>query len=467
MSTPVAVNLRDMIALVASDKLQEEIFALHVPELKINWSMLPADRMRRANRLATELEQFTRDPEFKAKGSSLIRQLNTIAIINADPTTAQALADKISGEVYFKRRLDDPEWLTVPKKGTAILAAFIHVLAFKPIEPSGDQMQDLHNNEAKKKAKEVWNDLVATSASQLKDIKRSAKICVTDPTIPESDRETAYNAFCEEYRRVIKEKLNLDSFYIAVAPMRTQYYTRYLIKTSPLPSEVLMVTPDHKDEKLEDNRMMQAFDILHDEVHGTISISKNTVLPANTVLQMFMRFALGCETASKPKLSYLSSLQPFRGKTGGEAIKIPEANYKLGDRAWISSLSICLNKNLLPTTYRGDETIDVYGQMSAQIDNERFPEKGREVAEMTIKLRLNSTRDGISEDIPTGEDRTFTIKIADRSFRVIGQEKCFDRKHLDLIEKLRHDWGFDGLPIEKEKLSVYDSAQGDLFEGVE
>lgn len=465
MSQPIAVNLRDMIALIRAEKLQEEIFALHAPELLINWSALPKDRMKRANALAESLDDFTKCSEHKAKGFSLIRQLNTIAIINADPSNAARIAEQVNREVYLKNRLNDSEWLAIPAAGTAILATFIHILAFREIKPSGDSMKDAHNQQAKNKAYEVWRDLVATSVGQLKDIKRTPKLNITDPTITEEDREAGFDAFCTAYRKAVKESFNQDRFYVAITPLPSQNVTRYLIKTSPMPSEVLMVNREHTDEELEDNRLMKAFDIIHDEVHGTISISKNTDLPPNAVLKMFMELVLGSDIATKPKLSYLSSLQPFRSRGAGAAITIPDENKRLGDKVWISSISLCLNDKLLPTTYRGDEQTDVYDQMSQQIDSARFPENGRQIADMTIKLRLHATREGVNEEIPTGEEKTFTIRIADRSFRVIGKEKCFNTKHLALIEKLRHDWGFDGLPIKEEKLSV-DTTDADLFGGM-
>ena len=74
------------------------------------------------------------------------------------------------------------------------------------------------------------------------------------------------------------------------------------------------------------------------------------------------------------KRTYSPSMQTFRGKTGGAIIALPEENRKLGDRAWISSISVSLDGNLLPTTYRGNETEDIYDQMTRQIDPKQFPE---------------------------------------------------------------------------------------------
>lgn len=453
-NAPVPVNLRDMIALIDSEKLQQELFLLHAPKLKINWGALAFSRMDRAQQLATALEEFTKTTDGKTQGAALFRQLSTIAIISAESNNSASILDQINSHYELKKRIDSFEWADVPKKGTAILAAFINILAHQEPLPGNDEMEGKHNKKARQIAQSVWSDLIASATSQLNHIKRSPRYDVSEPTISKSDRTTGINNFITEFKKLIREKRNQEKFYVAIADLQSEGQTRYLVKTSPLSHEVMMVNEDHSDANPEPDRAVTAFDVIHDELQNKISISTTTLLPSRTILECFMQHVLGCEFVATRKLSYVKALQPFRGKKGGAVIKLPTENERLGDRVWISSISLSLDGKLLPTTYRGDELNDIYHQMDCQIEAKKFPETKRIVEGMTVKLFLNTTRDGSDQKIATGHSKTYTVRIEGRSFKICGKNGCRNKEHLALFKKLQSDWGFNGMSIEQEKLGT-------------
>jgi len=465
-SSPVPTNLQDMIALIDAEKLQMEMFTIHAPLLSVSWDALPRKRRARAEKLADLLVAFMKREDGKTQGMALFRQISTIAIINADASNAASISDQIEKRVELKRRFDSFEWASVPKRGPAILAAFVNILAHRKITPSGDSMKDGHEENARRVANDVWRDLVASATSQLNNIRHTPRIDVSTPTIVgDAARTAGISDFCAEFKRLVREKRNQDKFYVAVAPLPSERHTRYLIKTSPLAGEVMAVNEEHTDAKLEPNRHVIALEILHDEVHNRICISKTNILSPRLILDTFMNLVLGCEQVVRPKRSYVQSLQVFRGKSGSRAITLPSANVKLGDRAWISSMSVSLDGNLLPTTYRGNEDQDIYDQMARQVDPSQFPEANRVVEEIVIKVKLHGAQsDGSGNQFATSEEKTFSVKVSDGTFTIFGKDNCFKREWLELLDKLKHDWGFDGMVVEDAELAT--EASEDLFTGI-
>jgi len=465
-TSPVPTNLSDMIELIAADKLQEEIFSLHAPSLSVCWAALPTKRKARAKALAELLVDFMKSDVGKHQGRDLFRQISTIAIINADTSNSAPISDQINDHVELKNRLNEPEWLCIPKKGTAVLAAFINILAHRTPKPTGDEMKDKHNNQARDVASRVWRDLIASATSQLNNVKHTPRSSVTMPTIVnEDDRAAGISAFCNEFKRLIREKRDQDRFYVAVAPIPSEYKVRYLIKTSPLAGEVMAVNEDHSDTNLEPNRHVIAIEILYDDMHNSISISKTKILPEKTILGVFMKLVLGSEFAPKQKLCYAECLQKFRGKAGERSLTLPKANLDHGDRVWISSISVSLDGNLLPTTYRGDEMQNIYQQMDRQIDPKVFPEDKRVVEEIVIKVLLHDTK-GLDDGntLVSSNTKTFTIKVAEKTFTIYGKEKCYNNDWLNLLRRLQNDWGLKGLTLEQAALGK--EPIGDLLPGI-
>ncbi len=464
--SPVPTNLQDMIALIDAVKLQMELFSLYAPLLKIEWECLSPKRNVRAKQLADLLVEFMRREEGKTQGMALFRQISTIAIINADASNAASIADQIEHHVELKKRLDNFEWATIPKQGPAVLAAFINILAHRKVRPTGDSMKDGHEENARRVANDVWRDLVASATSQLNNIRHTPRIEISEPTIIGDDaRAEGISKFCAELKHLIHEKRKQDKFYVAVAPLPSDRHTRYLIKTSPLAGEVMAVNEDHTEASLEPNRHVIALEILHDEMHNRICISKTNILTPRTILDAFMKLVLGCVPVVREKRTYVQPMQVFRGKAGSQAISLPSANVELGDRAWIASMSISLDGNLLPTTYRGNEDLDIYDQMTRQIDPKQFPEDKRVVEEIVIKVKLHGSQaGGDGKRFATNEEMTFALRVSDGTCTIIGKDTCFKKEWLELLEKLKHDWGFDGMAVEHAKQAT--DVGDDLFTGV-
>jgi len=134
---PIPTNLQDMIQLISADKLQEDLFSLHAPDLRINWASLSTKRKHRAEQLAKLLTDFMRTDAGKGQGMHLFRQISTIAIINADASNAASISDQIDAHIELKNRINDVEWLSIPKKGPAILASFVNILAHREPKAGG------------------------------------------------------------------------------------------------------------------------------------------------------------------------------------------------------------------------------------------------------------------------------------------------------------------------------------------
>lgn len=454
-SSPVPENIRDMIELIASEKLQQELFAIHAPKLKINWVTLPGfkSRHKRAQVLADMLTNFMRTRKGKEQGMSLFRQISTIAIINADAANADSIEEQIEKHVELTRRLKSLEWATIPMRGPAILATFINIMAHRKVKPSGDPSKDALEEQARQVADGVWRDLVASATSQLKNVKHSSRRNISPPTITdEAARAAGIEAFCNEMRELIKKKRGQEKFYVAVAIMPSDTIVRYLVKSSPVPSEVMAVDENHKDAKLEPNRHIIALEILHDETHNRICISKGTILPPPVILKSFITLVLGSHFVEREKLSYEHSMQVFCGKAGHKKIALPSELARNNDRAWIASLSISLDGNLLPTIYQGNEQQDIYEQMDRQIDPRQFPEKNRVVEEIVLKVELHDIRKDGRTTIPLSTSRIFTIRVLPKSFKIYGEERCFDKRILGILEQLQQDWGFAGMKLDKAAL---------------
>ena len=93
----IAANLLDMIELITSRKLQEEVFTHNAPDLHIIWDRLPRNIKKRAEILYAHMEKLANEKKkaLRVQHANVFRALNTIALVNADSTNTAEIEKRI------------------------------------------------------------------------------------------------------------------------------------------------------------------------------------------------------------------------------------------------------------------------------------------------------------------------------------------------------------------------------------
>ena len=460
----VAANLLDMIELVTSRRLQEEVFTLNAPDLKITWGRLPRDGRRRAKLLSDQMEKIAtaKSKALRNQHANLFRALNTIAIINADSANTAEIKNKINFKPALNSFLlnsftkyDLPEG----SRKTANLVAFVNVVMIREKgKAAGDE------------AKEVWDDLLASAMAELDAIKHDPFKLL--PPKAGYNRNIGLSKFEDELKLTVESSFHEREYLVMAVCNTVETHARYLVKTTPLDHDVAKVVKDKTGKRAFENRPddnAEAFEILYYEHQNRITVSRTRVIRMQQIAEMFARNVLGTTLDESKKRFYDEPLQIFRTRKCLETIRLPNENLDNKDVLWIQSIKLSPTEvrknddsgNPLNTpifiertvvTYTGNEHHFVFDEMDALLDPVRFPRAHQNILSAEVAMRLHKTKEIDGKRLPCDVEKTYVIRITERHFTVVDRNKIHDKYLLDFFDKIQSDWGFEGLTPGEHKL---------------
>lgn len=461
----VAANLLDMVELVTSRQLQEEVFTLNAPDMKITWDRLPRNSRRRAKLLSDQMEKMAnaRSKTLRDQHANLFRTLNTIALINADSANTAEIDNKIAYKPALKTFLNDSfAKYDLPEgtRKTANLVAFVNVVMMKEKDTN-----------AGIEAKAVWDDLLASAMAELDAIKHDQFKLL--PPQRGFNRTIGLSEFEEELRLTVEDCFHEREYLVVAVCNTVDNYKRYLVKTTPLAHDVSKVVKGKNGKRTFENRPddnADAFEIRYYEHHNRITISRTRIVGTRKIAAMFARKVLGTRLDESKKRFYDEPLQIFRTRKCLETIKLPKESLENKDVLWIQSIKLSptevrknddsgnpLNKPIFiertVVTYTGDEHHFVFDEMDALLDPVRFPRAHQNILSAEVAMRLHKTKEVDGKRLPCDDEKTYVIRITERHFTVVDRNKIHDKYLLDFFDKIQSDWGFEGLTPDEHKLS--------------
>ncbi len=460
----VAANLLDMVELVTSRQLQEEVFTLNAPDMKISWDRLPRNGRRRAKLLSDQMEKMAnaRSKTLRDQHANLFRTLNTIALINADSANTAEIDNKIAYKPALKTSLRDSfAKYDLPEgtRKTANLVAFVNVVMMKE-----------KDTDAGIEAKAVWDDLLASAMAELDAIKHDQFKLL--PPQRGFNRTIGLSEFEDELRLTVEDCFHEREYLVVAVCNTVDNYKRYLVKTTPLAHDVSKVVKGKNGKRTFENRPddnADAFEIRYYEHQNRITISRTRIITTRRIANMFARRVLGTRLDESKKRFYDEPLQIFRARKCLETIKLPKENLDNKDVLWIQSIKLSpteVRKNddsgnplSKPTfiertvvTYTGDEHHFVFDEMDALLDPVRFPRTHQNILSAEVAMRLHKTKEVDGKRLPCDDEKTYVIRITERHFTVVDRNKIHDKYLLDFFDKIQSDWGFEGLTPDEHKL---------------
>lgn len=432
--------MHDMIALINDAGLQRKFIHLYAPaaDSDIDWDGLESfGDIPRVEMIESALNKLTASVELKKQYDELFAQLRLVAQANADDDNFATILESIADQPELH------EWFTsqgFTKLNAAMLGVILNLAAY-------GAFADIPK-EAVSQAETLWKVIASRSDDELRNLKVSQAV----QFVPNEISQEKIAAGLEEFKRLLKLHINnhfkQSKFYIGIDVVQTEYYTRYIVSTSPLPHKVNVVNDAKTATDLKDDTHTKTFEIVVDNLHHRIHVTQTTLIGWFQLIEMFTRIVLDTKLCSRQSLSYKKCLQIFRSKNVLTNLQLPEMAKSSGAKCWIDSLEIRLNENLLPVTFHGSELIDVYDQIAKQIKEDRFPAAKWVVTGANLKVRLPVTNQRTNKfgNISQGADeKVFTVKVREGSYSIPGLNKVMDQNQLATLNSLQERWGFLGL----------------------
>jgi len=454
------LNMRDMLALITDAGLQRKFIRLYAPvaDDDIDWNGLEslAD-IPRAEMIEAALNKLNSSVERKKQYDELFAQLRPISFANADDdnfaTILESIADYPELNCWYKTKSNE-----FKEVNAAMLAVIVNLAARGAFE---DMPRD-----AILQAEALWKIIVCRSDDEHKNLKISQAVQFVQKEISTERLKSGLEEFKRYLKLHIRDHFKQSDFYVGIDVVPTEYYTRYVISTSPLPHKVNVVNDTKTDTDLKDDTHTKTFEVVVDNLHNRIHVTQTTLIGWNLLIEMFLRIVLDTKQCSRQSLSYKKCLQVFRGKNALANLALPENAVTAGAKCWIDSLELRLNEKLLPVKFHGSELMDVYDQIAKQIKEDRFPSAKWVVTGADLKVRLPVTnhRTGELGDASQGaEEKTFTVKVREGSYSIPGINKVRDQNQLLILNSLQDRWGFHGLNKGQAALGT---VQGDFMSGL-
>lgn len=445
----ILLNMRDMLALVTDAALQRKFIKLYAPaaDVDIDWEGLESlGDISRAEMIESALNKLNATVERKKQYDELFAQLRAVALANADDDNFAVILESISEHPelhdWFKAQ-------NFKEMDAAMLAVIVNLAArsaFADMPP-----------EAVSQADALWKVIVCRSDDELKNLKVSQAVQFVPKEISQEQLRAGLEEFKKYLKLHIRDHFKQSDFYVGIDVVPTEYYTRYVVSTSPLPHKVNVVNDDKTDTDLKDDTHTKTFEVVVDNLHNRIHVTQTTLIGWNLLVEMFIRIVLDTKTCTRKNLSYRKCLQVFRGKDALKSLTLPANAVAVGSKCWIDSLELRLDEKLLPVKFHGGELVDVYDQIAEQIKNDRFPSKKWVItgADLKVRLPVTNRRTGELGDASQGsEEKVFTVKVREGSYSISGINKVRDQNQLQILNSLQERWGFHGLNRGQAALGV-------------
>lgn len=457
----VAANLLDMIELITSRKLQEEVFTRNAPDLNIKWDRLPRNVRRRAEILHARMEELAKAKKrsLREQHANIFRTLNTIALVNADSANTAEIEKRIKqapelGTFFLDSfaRYDLPEGA----RKTANLVAFINVVMLSEKgTPVGTDAQV------------IWDDLLASATAAL-DATKHDRFKLLPPQHGHN-RTQGLVDFEDELRTTVSLKFSEKDYLVMAACETVETHVRYLVKTTPLDHDVSKVVRDKSGKRRFENRPddnAEAFEIRYFEHHNRIEISRTRIISTLDIARMFASRVLGTRLDERKKRFYDEPLQIFQTRECLNKIKLPTENLEWHDMLWVQKLILVpVQANLTDesdsprlierkqVTFTGDDIRSVFNEIDAMLDPTKFPRSRRRILGATVVIRLHDVKNIGGKLLASTASKAYSIRISERHFTIEGRNKIHDQRLLAFFDQLQTDWGFEGLTPDAHKTS--------------
>ena len=452
------LNMRDMLALITDAGLQRKFIKLYAPTADddIDWNGLEslAD-IPRAEMIESAVNRLNATVERKKQYDELFAQLRAVALANADDDNFAAIHESIADYAELHDWFESQGF----KNLNAAMLAVIVNLAARGAFVNVPRV-------AVSQADALWKVIVCRSDDELKSLKISQAVQFVPKEISQEKLRAGLEEFKKSLKLHIRNHFKQSDFYVGIDVVPTEYYTRYVVSTSPLPHKVNVVNDAKTDTDLKDDTHTKTFEVVVDNLHNRIHVTQTTLIGWSLLIDMFLRIVLDTKQCSRQSLSYKKCLQVFRSKNALANLDLPENAVTAGAKCWIYSLELRLDEKLLPVKFHGGELTDVYDQIAKQIKEDRFPSAKWVVTGADLKVRLPVTnhRTGELGDASQGaEEKTFTVKVREGSYSIPGINKVRDQNQLSILNSLQDRWGFQGLNKGQAALGT---VQGDFMSGL-
>jgi hypothetical protein len=452
------LNMRDMLALITDAGLQRKFIKLYAPTADddIDWNGLEslAD-IPRAEMIESAVNRLNATVERKKQYDELFAQLRAVALANADDDNFAAIHESIADYAELHDWFESQGF----KNLNAAMLAVIVNLAARGAFVNVPRV-------AVSQADALWKVIVCRSDDELKSLKISQAVQFVPKEISQEKLRAGLEEFKKYLKLHIRNHFKQSDFYVGIDVVPTEYYTRYVVSTSPLPHKVNVVNDAKTDTDLKDDTHTKTFEVVVDNLHSRIHVTQTTLIGWSLLIDMFLRIVLDTKQCSRQSLSYKKCLQVFRSKNALANLDLPENAVTAGAKCWIDSLELRLDEKLLPVKFHGGELTDVYDQIAKQIKEDRFPSAKWVVTGADLKVRLPVTnhRTGELGDASQGaEEKTFTVKVREGSYSIPGINKVRDQNQLSILNSLQDRWGFQGLNKGQAALGT---VQGDFMSGL-
>ena len=436
----ILLNMRDMLALVTDAALQRKFIKLYAPSADgdIDWNGLEsiAD-IPRAEMIESALNKLNATVERKKQYDELFAQLRTVALANADDDNFAAILESIADYPELHNWFEAQNFKDMDAAMLAVIVNLAAKGAFAGMPPDAISQADA-----------LWKVIVCRSDDELKNLKISQAVQFVPKEISQERLRTGLEEFKKYLKLHIRDHFKQSDFYVGIDVVPTEYYTRYVVSTSPLPHKVNVVNDDKTDTDLKDDTHTKTFEVVVDNLHNRIHVTQTTLIGWKLLVDMFITIVLNTTECPRKSLSYKQCLQVFRGKDALKSLTLPADAVAVGSKCWIDSLELRLDEDLLPVKFHGSELVDVYDQIAKQIKEKRFPAQKWVVtgADLKVRLPVTNRRTGKLGDVSQGSDeKVFTVKVREGSYSIPGINKVRDQNQLHILNSLQERWGFHGL----------------------
>ncbi len=461
----IAANLLDMIELITSRKLQEEVFTHNAPDLHIIWDQLPRNIKKRAEILYAHMEKLANEKKkaLRIQHANVFRALNTIALVNADSTNTAEIEKRIQRmsalKAFYQNSFTKYDLPAGPRK-TANLVAFINVvmLSEKGTQVGAD-------------AQSIWDDLLASATAAL-DATKHDRFKLMPPQ-EGFDRTKGLATFEDDLRMTVSTKFREQEYLVMAACETIDTHVRYLVKTTPLDHDVAKVVRDKDGKRKFENKPddnAEAFEILYFEHHNRIEISRPRIISTQEIAQMFASTVLGTRLDERKKRYYNEPLQIFKTRECLKTIILPPENLARYDSLWVQEIELVPVQEIHiedpdthsdrvqlternAVTYRGDEIRSVFDEIDALLDAQKYPRSRRKIISASVAVKLHKVEEFEGKLLAGIASKTYAIHISERHFTIEGRNKIHDPRLLSFFDQLQHDWGFEGLTPGEHKTS--------------
>ena len=438
-------GLVQMIQMIPSAELVGRLFKVYAPHMEIEKLKLPAGALKRANLLFKKMEDFVL--KFPGEHSDMFKVLNTIALVNSDPSNKQLILDYLDDNAALRQVYQSLEYARMfgERHTIAAMAAFVAIEC-----KSG-------NDSISSQAKYLWQTFLMNGSKIAQG--NYIRVNITPPSKGEVERQIGIRNFQSELEKYIRKNNQQKDYIALVVPNQTsEGYVRYYVNTSPPERDVLQVYKGKAAFGPDVN--MTGFEIRYYFITNRVWISETKAGDQRIILLMFLELVLGSAIDKRKPIHCEHRLAVLRNEERylGE-FQLPADLSGHGEKSYLSKLEIVVTERhaelvlrgdnegvYLPATFTGTSALPIYNQIS-ELLQDRFPSDLWNIksAEITLELHPYVYERGVLLG-PSTEITKVRLPI-----KPGGCTPVYDKKgrldamlHKD-VDRIKAEWGLNGV----------------------